>query len=667
MRHQPRKHLLAYALSLLSANVLIGGFAHAQNTADNKAVNTLDNVVVTASGFAQAVQDAPASISVITREQLDSKFYRDVHDALQDAPGVIVTGGGDKQDISLRGMGSQYTLILIDGKRQSSRETRTNSDSGGVEGGWTPPIGAIERIEIVRGPMSSLYGSDAIGGVINIITRKVPETWGGEIRADTTLQGSSDSGNLYQGNFYLAGPLKTDLLGLQIYGQYTDRKEDDIFNGYRGRKADNVTAKLVLTPNKDHDITLEGGTQRQRYASTLGKTVAPEAPPCGRFGCPESSTTEYRNTNVSLSHTGRWGIGTSDTWIKREVFDNKSREMKIKNTDFLSTLAAPVGDTHMLSVGFAYSHQSLDDKTGNQLTTGISDISRYNWALFAEDEWQIVDQFALTAGVRMDKDENFGNHFSPRLYGVWNPTGNWTVKGGVSTGFRAPDLRQTIPGWGQVSRGGNMYGNPDLKPEKSINYEMGVHYSLDSGFQAGATVFYNDFKDKITRVACPLTQCTDGKNSFGSDPTTYLNVDKAITQGIELSMTWPITDHWSLTGNYTFTDSEQKSGENKGQPLNKLPRHLLHTTLNFKPNQQFSSWLRVNYRGRESQPVTSASSSTTRAPSYTFIDLGGTYHVTKAVSVYAGVYNLLNKKVDYDDYGYVEDGRRYWLGVGVKF
>ena len=99
------------------------------------AAKTMETVVVTASGYEQQIQDAPASISVITREDLDKKFYRDLNDALVEVPGVIVTGGGDRQDISLRGMGPKHTLILIDGKRQNSRETRTNSDSTGVEGG----------------------------------------------------------------------------------------------------------------------------------------------------------------------------------------------------------------------------------------------------------------------------------------------------------------------------------------------------------------------------------------------------------------------------------------------------------------------------------------------------------------------------------------------------
>lgn len=123
----------------------------------------LNDVVVTASGHEQQVKNAPASISVIDREALENKHYRDITDALKDVPGVMVTGGGSSQDISLRGMGSKYTLILVDGKRQGSRETRPNSDGPGIEQGWLPPLSAIERIEVIRGPMSSLYGSDALG------------------------------------------------------------------------------------------------------------------------------------------------------------------------------------------------------------------------------------------------------------------------------------------------------------------------------------------------------------------------------------------------------------------------------------------------------------------------------------------------------------------------
>lgn len=662
---------IAASRTQLAAALCAAGFGIAPQAVWAQAADattTMDTVVVTASGFEQRIQDAPASISVITREDLDKKFYRDLNDALVEVPGVIVTGGGDRQDISLRGMGPKYTLILIDGKRQNSRETRTNSDSTGVEGGWTPPLSAIERIEVVRGPMSSLYGSDAMGGVINIITRKVPEEWRGEIRMDTTIQESSNSGDIYQGNFYLAGPIKNDLLGLQIFGQATQRDEDDIYNGFRKRNAESVTAKLALTPNRDHDIVLEATTMRQKFQDTLGKTVEPLPPgtACPRTGCPSSSETDYRSSKWALSHTGRWGWGVSDSYVQQEEFDNRSRQMKIKNLDLQTSWSLPLG-SHMLTLGGSYLNQRLNDQTGNQLAGGPSKVERYQWALFAEDEWRLTESFAVTTGLRMDQDENFGSHFSPRLYGVWHMAERWTLKGGVSTGFRAPDLRQTVAGWGQTSRGGNMYGNPDLTPEKSVTQEIGLLYDDGQGVSAGVTLFNNDFKDKITRVACPLTQCTDGPNQFGSNPTTYMNVDKAVSRGVEASLKLPLAADWSMTSSYTFTKSEQKSGQYKGEPLNQLPKHLFTTTVNWQPSDALQAWARVNFRGRESQPVTGPSSDALVAPSYTFVDLGGSYAVNKTVSVYAGIYNLFDKEVAYDDFGYVEDGRRYWLGVGVKF
>ena len=176
----------------------------AQSDAKSEIKEEMEVIVVSASGFEQLLKNAPASVSVINQEELQQRFYRDLTDAMTDVPGVVVTGGGDREDISLRGMGSQYTLILVDGQRQSSRETRPNSDGPGVEGAWTPPVAAIERIEVVRGPMSSLYGSDAIGGVINIITKKTPDEWHGEVRVDATSQENSRSGDIYQANISFA-------------------------------------------------------------------------------------------------------------------------------------------------------------------------------------------------------------------------------------------------------------------------------------------------------------------------------------------------------------------------------------------------------------------------------------------------------------------------------
>lgn len=218
-----------------------------------------DEMVVTATGFAQKIQNAPASISVISKQQIEDKAYRDVTDALRDVPGVVVTGGASSSDISIRGMSSQYTLFLVDGKRISTRSTRPNSDNSGIEQGWLPPLESIERIEVIRGPMSSLYGSDAMGGVINVITKKVSNTksWTGSVHGDATFQENHDSGDLYQTNAYASGPLIDGLLGVKVSGLFSRRQEDRIVNGYNEQRMRNGAVTLNVTPDDKNDFDLD--------------------------------------------------------------------------------------------------------------------------------------------------------------------------------------------------------------------------------------------------------------------------------------------------------------------------------------------------------------------------------------------------------------------------
>ncbi len=623
----------------------------------------LGQISVTAGGYAQQVEDAPASISVINREQIEQRYYKDATDALRDIPGVVVTGGGSGDrgtDIVMRGMPSAYTLILVDGKRVSTRETRPNG-SAGFEQDWLPPLQSIERIEVVRGPMSTLYGSDAIGGGINVITRKVADEWGGAVQLDTIIQDDSRSGDIKQGNFSLTGPLKDGLVGLQLYGRFQDREEDLFENGFEEKNLKNLTAKLSVTPSKDHDVVLEASQVDQRRRSLIGYSA--QATGC-RGGCTDSDNRSTREA-FSLSHTGRWAIGTSDTYVQRERAENESREMVITNTSAKTSLVMPLGD-HRLTLGADFIEEALSDKTSNR----ISDRTRIDtakYALFAEDEWMLTDTFALTAGARMDDDDDFGSHFSPRLYGVWGFSPRWTLKGGVSTGFRSPSLREITPDWGQVSRGGNIYGNPDLEPETSVNKELGLYFNAGRDLQANVTVFHNDFEDKITRIACPIEICTDGPNQFGSDPTYRVNVDEAVTQGVEAALSTTFYRVLSLNLSYTYTDSEQKSGEYKGEPLNQLPEHLASLQANWQATDTVSPWLTVRYRGKESQPTTGPSSSAIIAPSNTLVDAGVGFRISPQAKLNTGIYNLADRKIFEDEYGYVEDGRRYWLGVTVNF
>jgi outer membrane receptor for ferrienterochelin and colicins len=623
----------------------------------------LGQVTVTASGHAQQLEDAPASISVITREQIEQRYYQDATDALRDIPGVIITGGGSGDrgnDIVIRGMPSQYTLILVDGKPVSTRETRPNG-SAGFEQDWLPPLQSIERIEVVRGPMSTLYGSDAIGGVINVITRKVAEEWGGAVQLDTIIQDDSRSGDIQQGNFSLSGPLLADTLGLQVYGRASSRQEDRFVDGFEEKNLKNLNARLSFTPTDNQDFTLEAGQTKQDRRSLIGYS----APATGcRGGCTDSDN-EYTREVLALSHTGRWDFGTTDSYVQREEAENLTREMKVTNTSAKTALVAPLGD-HLLTVGANFEKEELSDRTSNQISNR-TDVDASKWALFAEDEWMLPGNVSVTGGVRLDDDENYGSHVSPRLYGVWGMAPRWTLKGGVSTGFRSPSLREITPDWGQVSRGGDVYGNPDLEPETSVNKELGLYFNAGRDLQANITVFHNDFKDKITRIACPPSVCTGGPNQFGSDPTYRVNVDEAVTRGVEAAVSTTLARTLDLTLSYTYTDSEQQSGEYKGEPLNQVPKHLASLQADWRATSRLKPWLAVRYRGEESQPTTGPSSSSLVAPSNTLVDAGLAFKLTPQATLNTGVYNIADKEIFQDEYGYVEDGRRYWLGMRVSF
>ena len=214
-----KRHQLACAVAVASVGLTASALAAEPDTDGD--VVTLDEItVVTAAGYEQNIADAPASISVITREQLEKQSYTDITDAVRNIPGVYVTGGGNMQDISIRGMSSNYTLYLVDGRPVSAgRMVNTNGSDGGKQIGL-PPVSMIERIEVIRGPMSSLYGSEAMGGVINIITRRGGDEWAGSISTEYTSAMNDISSDAQQTDFYLGGPLIEGLLGAQFTGTY---------------------------------------------------------------------------------------------------------------------------------------------------------------------------------------------------------------------------------------------------------------------------------------------------------------------------------------------------------------------------------------------------------------------------------------------------------------
>ncbi len=355
--------------------------------------------------------------------------------------------------------------------------------------------------------------------------------------------------------------------------------------------------------------------------------------------------------------------------------------MIVKNTEVNGNVIIPIG-THTITVGAQYLDEKLSDNN-NKLNVSTNNIDRKSYAFFIEDEWWLLDNFALTAGVRYDHDDNYGSHVSPRLYGVWNIDDAWTLKGGISTGYRTPSIRQAVADWGHGTGGGRtngvILGNPSLKPEKSTNYEIGINFAPNDNVNISTTVFYTKFKDKLQNIElCRSPDYTGKYNSAVHDTCvapngnkfyfiqTNENIDNATLKGIELSAQWRPIDTVMLSTSYTFTKTEQTSGVNKGAPLNRIPKHLLNIGADWQFTPQANVWVKANYRGKETELSRQGSAGTTY-PSYTMVDIGGSYKFDDRTSFFAGIYNVTNKKIQTDNYGKRLEGRRYWVGVSVDF
>ncbi|MFS0711495.1 TonB-dependent receptor domain-containing protein [Brevundimonas phoenicis] len=725
--------------SLLAATALMTVGAGAPALADEAAAtmeqtHKVADVVVTASGFEQKIEQAPASISVLSREELKETRYQSLAEVLATVEGVDVGAAAGKTgglNISIRGMPSDYTLVLVDGRRQNPAGNITPNGFGETSTSFIPPMSAIDRIEVVRGPVSTLYGSDAMGGVVNIITRKVGTEWSGSFSADGTFQSDDQFGNIYGANAYAQGPLVKDLLGLALRGRYSQREassltyeKDDggaVIISQRGpspveNELWSVGGRLNFTPHADHDFYFDVDLQRQWYDNStaqLGTLGVRGYGPDQEFNQDEyvlahNWRLSFGELQSTLSHSTRETLGRilPDDVPGTDRKAGQARTLEAINTIFDTKLFSQWRN-HTFTVGGQYWDAEMVDGVAP------APYTHEQWALFAEDEWRFTDALALTLGVRYDDHNVFGDHISPRAYLVWNATENWTLKGGVSQGFKTPRLDQIAPGITGFTAQGTRptIGTPTLKPETSTSTEFAVFYDNRDNFRANAVVFRNEFSDKITSgpglLNCTFAPIIDNGPPVVRDETQNnrpgcvdygywpdldlfgqaINVDEAVTQGLEAAFHWSINDAWALNGNYTYTDSEQKSGPEAGQPLYNTPEHMVNGVLRWRATDRLSLWARGEYRSdRYRDPDTATS--TAKATwgdyrSYSVFHLGGSYRATERVAFNATIYNLFDKDfvsyrpyvsntrtgaISYTNlYANNQEPRRLWLSVNIDF
>ena len=668
----------------------------------------LDGVVVSASGFSQQIKEAPASISVIGGDELTKDSFTSLHSIAQKVPGVNVVGGEDgaASGISIRGMEKSQTLVLIDGKRVNSSSANPKGGAGDMNSNFIPPAEAIERIEVIRGPMSSLYGSDAVGGVINIITKKDFSKFSGNVGISTTINAHKGIGDGRQGDFYLNLPLYKDLFALQLWGYKKLRDEDNYKGGYQKSDKRNLSAKLWITPDEHNKFFILGSNEKHDYSRTVGKTATIKTNKV-------LNAYDYEKKSYGVGYLGEFDSLNADISY---IYDQTQRTSlfdslipaKAKNHNFNSKFTTFLG-AHSLTFGYDFSKQNVGTTfiVSNASRNGLKDPKTYSMsehAGFIEDEWQILDEkLFLTLGSRLTHNEFFGNHLSPRAYLVYNATDTLSLKGGVATGYKTPNINQISPEVGTIQNGWKIvdFGNKDLKPEKSTTYEVGAYYDNQADFRGSVTLFRNEFKDKI--LDTDGSKRVNGIPAFGTctnapDVTcpgwgTYFNIEGATVWGVELSGDYDILSNLNLSSNYTYNKSKIKTGNptintpngpmkfsqtglNRldGKSLTATPEHTLHATLTYKPIKSVKTFFGANYESKLTSVNFGAGNSVREnTKDLLTFDTGVSWDANKHLTLSLNAYNIFDK-VRYDEalvgdtyYFYPQEGRRFWFKVAAKW
>ena len=481
-------------------------------------------------------------------------------------------------------------------------------------------------------------------------------------------------------------------MGVQVHGSWIGNEESDYYGGDDNAESQPESdtrqggARFTLTPDKQNEFSLGVTSSTKEYTHTPGRSIDLVD---SRGNPTTTSTYRYDKDVFTLGHKGTYDSWMVDSYLQHDISERVSDDEKKEEMSTFNTQATRFWGNHVLTLGGQYRQEELVDETNGLLTSNVPgavrSVDRWIGALFAEVEWGVTDDLNVTTGVRYDDDELFGGHFSPRLYANYRLDPQWTLKGGISTGYKQPGLADATEGFGRGTGGAGspaphpralIIGNPALDPETSTNYELGMVFNNATGdVSASATLFHTRFDDKIAedRLCDPGGDSDDPATwqcDYAGDDYLFLstrkNIDEAEMQGVELTLDVALTPAVGLSSSYTFTDSEQKSGEFAGEPLNKIPEHMVNLQLDWQASNDLNLWVQGNYRS-ETSDFLGRRSMEEGMPGYGFVDTGLVYALNDSARIKAGIYNLADKEVTNDDYGVVLDGRRLNLGLTVDF
>ena len=721
---------------------LISAFSHA---AEEKAVEQaeVDTVYVTAEKQLQQ----SLGVSRISKDDIDKRpVANDISEFVRTMPGVNLTGNtatgqrGNKRQIDLRGMGPENTLILIDGKpvnsRQSERISMRGERNTRGDSNWVP-VEEIESITVLRGPAATRYGSGAMGGVVNIVTKKVSKEFKGQVNLYANQPQDSKEGATRRIGFNLSGPIIQDTLGFRIYGNLnkTDADAADINAGHgndsaagvEGVRNKDIAGRLQWKISPAQTLILDSSYSRQgNIYNGDTQNSNPRSALVNSLADSKAETARLYRSAYSLTHDGAWEWGDTKNVISYERTVNSHLpeglaggpegsytgldfvQSRLKNLRFSSEANIPfkLGVDNVLTVGAEFTDSKLDDPASN--TQGFKDqgktdvfngisatrggkASQRNWAAYVEDNISLTDKTHLIPAIRFDHNSDSGSNWSPALNFSHQIGENWLVKGGVARAYKAPNLYQTNPDFILYTRGQGCplnapnsvrcyyMGNSNLKPETSINKEIGLEFNKN-GWQASATYFHNAYRNKIV-----IGDQLIATSNIGNWLLQWENTPKATISGIEGNLVIPLHDTLKWSNNFTYM---HKSEDYQGNPLSLVPKHTLNSTLSWTPNERFDANLTFTHYGRtkprsvavnhleqKGNPragvaALSSEHSQTQVGSYGIWGINAGYNWNKRVAVRGGISNLFDKKLYRTTAGaqtYNEHGRAFYGSLKVSF
>ncbi|MCX0330868.1 TonB-dependent siderophore receptor [Acinetobacter radioresistens] len=724
-------------VSILSAMLSVANAAETdkaqqqENESQPQDAVKLETMVLTAE---EQVKQS-LGVSIITEEDLDKlPVTNDISEYVRRMPGVNLTGNsatgqrGNNRQIDIRGMGPENTLILIDGKPVNSRNSvrygwRGERDTRG-DSNWVP-VNAIESIEVLRGPAAARYGSGAMGGVVNIKTKKVSNELHGSIETYTNQPENSKEGDTNRVSVNLSGPIIQDVLSYRIYGNYnkTDNDAPDInpvvgSNGYRaagreGVENKDINARLAwkMTDHQHLLFDIGSGRQGNLYAgdsqnSNLDPTTNDILSQL--FG--KETNTLYRD-NYALTHEGEWSWGDSKLIAQFDRTKNKrlpegtagasegrinSLEDRVTSTlDTLRfngevTVPLELYVPQNLTIGAEWVEDDFSDQEntkqgdgsyGENLTTGDRSKMKSRIASgYLENNMKITDATDMVVGIRFDDHNRSGSNWSPSLNLSHKLGDYFTLKGGIAKAYKAPNLYQNAEGYLLGTKGNGcpiglsqcvLQGNANLKPETSINKEIGFEFQKDI-VNASLAWFRNDYEDKITSGDEVTQQVVIGDTTY--NVLQWTNIPKALIQGLEgsISLDWGDV---TWTNNFTYMiDSVNKK---TGNPLSVVPNYTINSIFNYDITDAWDVNFVYTQYGRQKPRQYKETSLedkqgiiTESVKSYGLAGINTGYKFNDNFSGRIGISNLFDEQKLRDNtvnQTYNEPGRAYYASLKYEF